>query len=244
MSENIIEIKKMSKNYGSGKGIFDITLNIPKGKVFGLLGRNGAGKTTLLKSLVGLIIPETGTCEIMGLDFIDKNYEILKKTGYVDEHKNLYDWMSVKEIIEFTANFYETWDDEYVESMLNEFKIPKNQKIGNLSKGERAEISLLLSLGFSPELLILDEPASGLDIIVRDEFLDKFIQFACKSGTSIVISSHILEDVERMCDEVAFIEAGRVLYQTEMENLRIQYKKYLLENDSQNINFTLISQNI
>ena len=230
MGNNIVEIGGVTKSYGDKKGIFDIDLKIPKGKVFGLLGRNGAGKSTLLKSIVGLIAIDRGSIKIDGLDHVKDGEKILRKTGFVDEDKTLYNWMSVGEILDFTSSFYDTWDMDYANMMLSEFKIEKNRKIGELSRGQKAEISLLLSLAFHPKLLILDEPASGLDIVVREEFMEKFIQFVCDEERTIIISSHLLDDVERICDQIAFIEKGKIIYVSDMEELREKYRKYLSKN--------------
>ncbi|MCK5685502.1 ABC transporter ATP-binding protein [bacterium] len=229
MSEYAIVTDKLTKSYGKGRGIFNIDLKVKKGKVFGLVGRNGAGKTTLIKILMGLIQSDRGEASILDMDFSEKNYEILSYTGFVDEEKTLYKWMTVKEIIRFTKGFYKSWDDILCSDLIKEFEIDKDQKISSLSRGMRAELSLILALSFHPRLLILDEPTSGLDIMVRHEFLEKFIVYACKEETTILFSSHILEDVERISDEIAFIDKGKLLFQAGIEEIRSQYRNYLAE---------------
>jgi ABC-2 type transport system ATP-binding protein len=239
MDNTAIKIKELTKDHGKNRGVFNVDLSIEKGSVFGLLGRNGAGKTTLIRSLLCLEPADFGTASIMGLDFIDDNREILTFTGYVDENKALYTWMSVRELMDFTAAFYETWDKEYVNDMLGEYKIDPSQKIGELSRGAKAEVALITALGHKPKLLVLDEPASGLDVIVRSEFLEKLINASCSGDTTVLISSHILEDVERICDHVAFMDQGKILFQTGMEKLRDEYAEFLLKRDPEKKSFNL-----
>lgn len=239
MDNTAIKISKLTKDHGKKRGVFNVDLTIEQGSVFGLLGRNGAGKTTLIRSLLCLEPADSGTASIMGMDFIDANREILTFTGYVDENKALYTWMTVRGLMDFTAAFYETWDKEYVNDMLSEYRIDPSQKIGELSRGARAEVALITALGHRPKLLILDEPASGLDVIVRSEFLEKLIHASCSGDTTVLISSHILEDVERICDHVAFMDQGKILFQSGMEELRDEYTEFLSKSDPEKKSFNL-----
>jgi ABC-2 type transport system ATP-binding protein len=239
MNKSAIEVKGLTKDHGKKRGVFNVDLNVEQGSVFGLLGRNGAGKTTLIRSLLCLEPADSGEASIMGMDFIDHNREILTITGYVDENKALYTWMTVRELMDFTAAFYETWDNEYVNDMLSEYKIDPSQKIGELSRGARAEVALITALGHRPRILVLDEPASGLDVIVRTEFLEKLIHASCSGDTTVLISSHILEDVERICDYVAFMDEGKILFQSTMEELRDEYTQFLSDTTPDKKSFNL-----
>lgn len=238
MSEYTIETDKLTRSFGNGRGIFNVDLRVRKGSVFGLVGRNGAGKTTLIRILMGLIHADSGRSEMLGLDSETQNFEVLSSTGFVDENKSLYGWMTVSEIIRFTKGFYKTWDDGLCAELIRKFRINGEQRISDLSRGTKAELALILAISFHPKLLVLDEPTSGLDVIVRHEFLEKFIEYTCNEETTILFSSHILEDVERICDEVAFIDEGRLLFQAELDTIRSSYHKYLVEK-KQNPVFTL-----
>ncbi|MFC1743267.1 ABC transporter ATP-binding protein [Candidatus Riflebacteria bacterium] len=223
MAEIVIETKGLTRSFGSGRGVFDIDLQIPRGSIFGLLGRNGAGKTTLIKILLGLLLEDRGEAFIEGLHFHRDNTEILQKIGYVDENRRLYNWMRVNEIIQFNASFFPNWDSDYSSALIAEFNLPENEKIQNLSRGENALVALILALGHHPRILILDEATSGLDVLVRRKFLERLIDFSCKDNTTILFSSHLLDDLERVCDQIAIIEKGKLLLHGSMEDIKKQY---------------------
>jgi ABC-2 type transport system ATP-binding protein len=238
--DDAIVTKGLTKDHGHARGIFNADLVVKRGSLFGLLGRNGAGKTTLIRTLLGLEIPTDGSAALLGLDFAKENRRILEKIGYVDEDRGLYEWMRVGEIVEFTRSFYPTWDDSLASRMLDSFHIDRSQKVGELSRGGKAELALLLALSHRPEILVLDEPTSGLDIIVRHEFLEQFIEFACDQQTTILFSSHILEDVEKVCDTVAFVEGGKILFQSPLDALREDYRRFVkARNPGKEAAFTL-----
>lgn len=223
MTEFAIQTDKLTCDFGKGQGIFHLDLQIKPGTVTGLIGRNGAGKTTLLRILVGLQYPGSGSASVLGLDCLQDREQILSRVGFVDERRALYDWMKVDEILEFTGSFYSTWDGKVADEMIREFRLHRDQQISTLSRGQRAELALILAMAHHPELLILDEPTSGLDIVVRHEFLEKFIHFACNDGASILFSTHILDDVERIADRVAFIDEGRLLHEGDQAELKSRY---------------------
>lgn len=237
-----VQIDGLTVDFGRGHGIFDASISVPRGSVLGLVGRNGAGKTTLVRALTGLIRPDSGRISVEGIDPSTDRASIMEITGYVDEDKALYPWMRIGELLDFTASFHRVWDHSIADAMLKAAGIDRSMKIGELSKGGRAEVALILALAKKPRILVMDEPTSGLDILVRHEFLERLVEFACGGspdqgddtnsgtaegeahpGTTVIFSSHILEDVERVCDRVAFVEAGRILLHREVDSLRREH---------------------
>ncbi|PKK89519.1 MAG: ABC transporter ATP-binding protein [Candidatus Wallbacteria bacterium HGW-Wallbacteria-1] len=224
LSDPVISIKGLTVDFGNGKGIFGNTLSIPRGSVLGLIGRNGAGKTTLVKSLTGLIRPDRGQISVLGKNPVFQRSEVMASTGFVDEDKALYDWMTIDEILRFSSKFHSEWDEALVHEMVEKAELNPSSRISSLSKGARAEIALILALAHKPELLIMDEPTSGLDILVRHDFLERLIAFACSGNTTVIFSSHILEDVERVCDSVVIMESGKIICHQDLETIRAEYQ--------------------
>lgn len=239
MSEWAIETVRLTRDYGNGRGIRDVDLKVRRGSVFGLVGRNGAGKSTLLRTLVGLQPADRGVARLLGLEMPKERVAILARTGFVDEDRSLYDDMTVGGLLRFAGSFHPTWDAGYAAGMLNDFGLREGDGVRGLSRGARAELALVIALAPKPDLLILDEPTSGLDVIVRHEFLEKFIGVACGGDATILLSSHVLEDVERVCDEVAFMESGRLLFQSEIESVRGAYREHRLRKGQPEAPFTL-----
>ena len=168
-----IQIENLTKRYGRQTALNHVSLEVPTGVVFALLGENGAGKSTAIKLMLGLSTPDDGRAEVLGLDSAKSGVEIRRRIGYVSERPTLYEWMTVAEIGWFTAGFYsDTFEDGY-RKLVDQFQLPPKKKLTELSKGTRAKVSLALAMAHDPELLILDEPTSGLDTLVRREFLER-----------------------------------------------------------------------
>ncbi len=189
------------------EALTDININVAPGTVFAILGENGAGKTTLIKLLTGFLKPTAGSCQVLGLDPRRDALEIRRRIGYVSDSPALYDWMRVDEIGWFASSFYECNFLERYRELVNDFELPGDRKIRQLSKGGRAKVALALALAHDPELLILDEPTSGLDPLVRREFLESMVARAA-AGRTVFLSSHQIAEIERVADTVAILHRG------------------------------------
>jgi len=205
---DVISIDRLTKHYGAHRVVDVVNLRVPAGCVYGFLGRNGAGKSTLIKMLLGFVQPDAGHATVLGEDIRELRPQTRARIAYLAEGHPLYRWMSVAEIIRFTRRFYTRWNDQFLYSTLDHFRIPPKQKIGRLSNGQRAQVSLALALAPDPELLILDDPTLGLDTVVRRDFLESMIQLIQRSGRTIFFSSHILGDVERVADRIGIVMDG------------------------------------
>ena len=214
--DGVIRIEELTKRYKDQIAVDRLTLDVPAGSVFGLLGENGAGKTTTLQMVLGLIVPDQGRIETLGLDPTRFGIEVRRRTGYVPEVPSLYDWMTVAEIGWFAAGFHPepragtTPFRPRFEELVRGFELPLNRKIKQLSKGMRAKVSLALAVASEPELLVLDEPTSGLDIMVRREFLESMVDVA-SAGRTVLLSSHQIAEVERVASHVAVLHQGRLI---------------------------------
>jgi ABC-2 type transport system ATP-binding protein len=215
----VISMRNVSKSYGRQLALCDVSLDVPGGVIFALLGENGAGKSTAIKILLGMIQADAGRCEVLGCDSARNGLEIRRRVGYVPERLTLYEWMTVEEIGWFAAGFY---DAGYVPNYLDharKFGLPANRKIKALSKGMRSKVALSLAMAHQPELLILDEPTSGLDTMVRREFLESMVTLAEK-GRTVLLSSHQIGEVERVADIVAIVHGGNLLVVERLDELK------------------------
>ncbi len=223
----VIKLEQVSKQFGKTKAMDQISLEVPRGVVFALLGENGAGKTTTIRSLLGLERPDSGNIEVLGMHPIRNGIEIRRQVGYLPESPALYDWMTVREIGWFTAGFYAEGFLPQFEFLANEFELPLKKKIKTLSKGGRAKVALALAMSHQPELLILDEPTSGLDTLVRRKFLESMVDVAA-AGRTVLLSSHQIPEVERVADQVAIIHRGRVLINEPLDSLKQQFERWII----------------
>ena len=216
---NVISTQGLDVLFGGCHALREVDLVVPQGTVFALLGENGAGKTTLMRVLTGFLKPTAGRCQVLGRDPVRDALEIRRQIGYVSDQPALYDWMRVGEIGWFTASFYpEGFSDRYREAIAR-YDLPVDRKIRNLSKGQRAKVALALALAHDPELLILDEPTSGVDPLVRREFLESMLDRVA-TGRTVLLSSHHIAEVERVADHVAILHAGAVCINEPLQQLR------------------------
>jgi len=220
-----IRVVRLTKRYRDHTAVDGLSLEVPEGAVYGLLGENGAGKTTTLRTLLGLIAPDAGAVEVLGLDPTREGLRVRRRVGYVPEVPALYDWMTVDEIGWFAAGFHPGPGGDTLayraryRGVSGGFGLPAGRKIKALSKGMRAKVSLALALAADPALLILDEPTSGLDVLVRREFLESMVDLA-GSGRTVLLSSHQIGEVERVASHVALMHKGRLLLAEPLETLR------------------------
>jgi ABC-2 type transport system ATP-binding protein len=205
-----------------------VTFSIESGQVVGLLGKNGAGKTTLLRIAMGMIDAQKGSARLFGLDPRLDPMEVKRRVGYVSEDQILPPQLRVNAVIALFKSLFPTWDDDLALGMIERFSIPGQQKIKTLSKGQARQVALLCAVAHRPELLVLDEPAGGLDPAARREFLETSIQLLNESGTTILFSSHYMTDVERLADRIVMLHDGRVLIDTELDELRENYSLALV----------------
>ncbi len=216
-----VEMVGVTKRFRSGVAVDDMNLTIPRGTTLGLIGPNGAGKTTTVRILMGTLAPTAGHVRVLGMNAAT----IRHRVGYVPERHDIYPWMTVAEAISFTATFYPTWDAGYCRELLDLFALDVRKRVKQLSKGMLVKLGLLLAVSHRPELLILDEPTSGLDPIVHDDFLEALLHSICGRGTTVLYSSHNLEDIRRLADSVCILRAGKILVHSGVDELLASVKR-------------------
>ena len=199
---------RLCKSYGGQLVVDQLNLHVPVGTVYGLLGRNGVGKSTTLKMLAGMACPDSGEILLLGEDAARLSPATRARIAYLAEGHPLYKWMTIGQIVAFTRSFYRSWNTDLVDKVLDHFSLSRKARIGRLSKGQVAQVSLTLAIAPDPELLILDDPTLGLDANVRRDFLESMIQIIQRRGRTILFSSHILGDVERVADRVGVMIDG------------------------------------
>jgi ABC-2 type transport system ATP-binding protein len=215
----VIELTNVTKQYGPHTALADVSLAVPPGVVFALLGENGAGKTTAIKLMLGLTEPTTGDVRVLGLDSRRDGFEIRRRVGYLPERPTLYEWMTAAEIGWFTAGFYADGFEQEFRNLVAGFHVPLDRKLSQLSKGMRAKVALSLAMAHQPELLVLDEPTSGLDTMVRREFMESMVDIAAE-GRTVLLSSHQISEVERVADIVAIVHGGRLLAVERLDEMK------------------------
>ena len=213
-------VEGLTRRYRSEVAVNNLHLSVRRGTVLGLLGPNGAGKSTTLRMIMGLLRPTTGTVRVLGLDPFQTPSQVRQQIGYVPESPQIYRWMTVREVLRFCRALYAAWQDQQAELLLDMFHLPAGRRVRHLSKGMLAKLSLVIALAHEPQLLILDEPLSGLDPLARDEFLDGVLQGLCGSDRTVIFSSHQLDEVNRLSDSVAVLHAGRLLTHCPLDELR------------------------
>jgi ABC-2 type transport system ATP-binding protein len=224
----IVDVRRLTRRFGATTALDDVTLAIPRGGVFGLIGANGAGKTTLIKHLLGMLKAESGTVQVFGQDPVQHPVGVLGRIGYLSEDRDLPDWMRVSELMRYTQAFFPDWDEAYAEELREAFDLDPNARIKNLSRGQRARAGLLAALAHRPPLLVLDEPSSGLDPVVRRDILGAIIRTIADEGRTVLFSSHLLDEVERVADRVAIIHQGRILLTAPMDEIKETHRRVTL----------------
>ncbi len=225
---NVLELRALSKLYGSRPVLDRLDLAIPTGTVVGLLGKNGAGKTTLLRCALGLAKPQHGTATILGEPAWNLSASAKQHIGYVPQTPQLYPWMRVRHIIDYTGSFYQRWNPTLVERLAADWEIPLTQRAGTLSVGEQQKLALVLALGHEPDFLLLDEPVAALDPSARREFLKVVLEIAAGGNRSVLFSTHITSDLERVADRVAILQRGQISFFGELGELKDQIKRLRL----------------
>ena len=227
-SDDVIEICGVTRKFGPKRALDNVSLSIPRGVVFGLVGANGAGKTTLIRHLLGLLQAQTGSVRVFGLDPVQEPVRVLARVGYLSEEGDLPGWMRVDELLRYMRAFYPTWDEVYAQDLRRQFELDPAAKVKTLSKGQRARAGLLVALAYRPELLLLDEPSSGLDPIVRRDILGAIVRTIADEGRTVLFSSHLLDEVERISDRVAMLKGGRILFTGELDEIKQTHHRLTL----------------
>ena len=224
MSEPVIDVSDLTRRFGAKTALAAVNVSVPRGAVYGLVGANGAGKTTFIKHLLGLLRPDGGRVRVFGLDPVAEPVAVLSRIGYLSEENDLPGWMTVGELARYSRALYPGWDDAYAEELRQMFALDPAARIKTLSKGQKARAGLLVALAYRPELLVLDEPSSGLDPIVRRDILGAVIRTIAHEGRTVLFSSHLLDEVEQVADHVTMIRAGRVVLSAPLQDIKRSHR--------------------
>jgi ABC-2 type transport system ATP-binding protein len=227
-AEPLIQIDKLTKRFDDVKALDEVSLEVGPGRIVGLLGANGGGKSTLLRHMVGLYLPDRGSSRTFGVKAADLTAEELSRIGYVHQEGTLIDWMTALQLVRYVAAYYPTWSEDVETEFIDRFELPMSKRVGAMSPGQRQKLAILLVIGFEPELLILDEPAAALDPVARHQFLELLLEIIQNEGRTILISSHILSDVEKVIDHVLILDKGQLLRDCSFDELREEYLRVRL----------------
>jgi len=228
MNEYVIEIQGLSRRFGNKYALQDINVKVPQGIVLGLVGENGAGKTTLIKHLLGLLKAQTGTVQVFDKNPVEDPEGILSRIGYLSENREMPPWMQIDEYIRYTRAFYPGWDMQYEDELIKNFGLDRKQLIKNLSRGQKAKVGLLVAIAYKPDLLLFDEPSSGLDPVVRRDMLTAIVRTITEEGRTVVLSSHLLDEVERVADQVVMLHAGKIVLSDTLEDIRLAHHQLIV----------------
>jgi ABC-2 type transport system ATP-binding protein len=219
----VVKAVDLVKKFRKSEAVNGLNLSVPEGSVFGLVGPNGAGKTTTLKILMNIFPASSGHAEVLGVDTRRLGPRQFAEIGYVSENQEMPDWMTVGYWMRYWKPFYPSWDDSRAEGLLRQFDLPLDRKLKHLSRGMRMKASLASSLAYRPKLVIMDEPFTGLDPLVRDELIEALLENA--EGSTILISSHDLAEIESFASHIGYIERGRLQFSEEMGSLSERFRE-------------------
>jgi len=220
-----IETKDLRYTAGKTFQVSQLDMHVPHKSVYGFLGPNGSGKTTTIRLLLGLLKPHAGRVTVLGSEMPASYASVLARTGYVPERPHLYPGLTVDEALRFHGSFYPTWDGRWADDLVRQFALDRQRKIGSLSKGEGGKLQMTLALAQQPDLLVLDEPTDGLDPVVRRDILAAVLQYVTDRSATVLISSHLVHELERICDWVGLMDAGRLVSELPMQDFRSGLKR-------------------
>ena len=232
---HLIKAHQLSKHYGKFQALNGLNMQVQEGEVYGLLGRNGMGKTTTLRLIFDLLRPSSGHLEVMGHTPQHLPLALRQQMGYSSDSMRLIPWLRVSEMLSCNGAFYPNWDAAYVKTWLDRLSLDPHKRVFSLSRGDRQKLALILAIGHRPRLLVLDEPAGGLDPLARREFLESMIELIHEAGTTIVLSSHQMSDLERIADRVGLIVDGRMRLESSLEDLKASCRRVHLYSDDNTI---------
>jgi len=231
MSEYVIETQGLTKYFGKTCVVSELNLKVPKGSIFGFLGRNGAGKSTTIRMLLGLLEPSRGSAHVLGRDCTNLSPDDRARIGYLPEGHHVYGWMTIEECGRFQSAFYKHWNSSIFDAVISHFRLDRKNRAGNLSRGQRAGLCLALVLAPEPELLILDDPALGLDPVARRSLIQSMLYVTRTTDRTILFSSHLLSDVERVADEIAVLDRGMLRASCKLETFRQHVRQFVIRHD-------------
>lgn len=220
-----IETNNLTKSFRKKNAVQGLNLAVPYNGIYGFLGPNGAGKTTTIKMIMNILTPNSGTATIMGVPSKNLGPETLLHIGYVSENQDIPEWMTVKYFLDYCRTMYPQWDDKFCQELVAQFDLSLNQRLRDLSRGMKMKAALISALAYRPKLLILDEPFSGLDSLVREELISGFLEITRAQEWTIFISSHDLDEVERLADWVGIIDHAQLKIQEEAASLIQRFKR-------------------
>lgn len=225
-AESVIQTNALTKSYGRVEAVQSLNLSVPNSGITAFLGRNGAGKSTTIKMLLGIIPPTSGSGTVLGRRITDREESRLarRRIAYVAENKPLYAYMTVDQIIRFTASFYDDWRPNIAQKLLKQYELPLDRRVRSLSKGMRTKLALLLAFARRPDLLILDEPSEGLDPVGIEHLLQTMVSHSAE-GTAVFFSSHQIAEVERVADHVRILDRGCLMVDASLDHLRQSYRR-------------------
>ena len=222
MSE-AVQYKELTKRFRGVVAVDGLNLTVPEGAVYALVGVNGAGKTTAIKTLMNILRPSSGSAEVLGTDSRRISPRELQQIGYVSENQEMPEWMTVKYFLKYLKPFYPQWDDALAEELAREFDLPVDRRLRHLSRGMKMKAALASSLAYRPKLIVLDEPFSGLDPLVRDEFIKSLLERA--TGATVLISSHDLAEIESFASHIGYLDRGRLEFSEELSGLAARFRE-------------------
>lgn len=222
---NAIKTENLTRRFRRLEAVNGLNLAVPTGSIFAFIGQNGAGKTTTIKMLMNIISPSYGKATVLGKDSCRLSPAEFRQIGYVSENQELPDWMRIDELLAYCKPMYPTWDDAFCVKLLHQFDLPPKQKIKNLSRGMRMKTALLSSLAYRPQLLVMDEPFAGLDALVREELIKGILELSDLEGWTLFISSHDIDEVERLADRIGFIDQGKLHFSETVTSIQNRFRQ-------------------
>lgn len=220
MSETVVQTHELSRRFGRTQALNQVSLQVERGQVYGLVGANGAGKTTLIRHILGLLQAQQGSVRVFGRDPVREPVEVLRRIGYLSEERELPEWMQVAELLRYTQAYYSSWDWQYAGELMKTFDLEPHKKVKQLSKGMRAQAGLIAAVAHRPELLLLDEPSTGLDALVRKDILNAIVRMVADEGRTVLFSSHLLDEVELMSDYIFMVHGGQLILEGGLDDLK------------------------
>ena len=224
-TEPVLRVTNLIKQFKQKAVLRGLNLEVPRGSVLGLLGKNGAGKTTLIECALGLLRPDSGETWVLGEPAWTLSAAAKARLGYVPQEISLYPWMKATQLLEYTASFYPRWNDELVKQFMRDWELDGDAKIGKMSVGTRQKLAIILALAHEPELVVLDEPAASLDPAARREFLKAVLAVTADGNRTVIFSTHITSDLERVADHVAILSLGKIVFHGELDVLKDSVKR-------------------
>lgn len=222
MKNQVIRLQGISKSYDGNHVLKSIDFSVPQGMIMGLVGKNGAGKSTMIKCMLGLLKPDSGDTSIFGLPSWNLSAEVKHRIGYVPQSMASFGWLTVEDMLAYTAAFYARWNRKMVKSLVKEWELDPYAKIMNLSEGERQKLAIIQAMGHEPDLFIFDEPVASLDPVARRKFIKQLIQLNIDEGKTMLFSTHITSDLERVAADVALLKDGEIRFKGDLSMLKDQ----------------------